>query len=132
MGCDIHAYRELRHKDGTWHCYGELRITRNYSLFGYLAGVRSTPVKQLAPVRGLPTDLSVVVQSAADQWEGGGHTHSWLTMVEVDQLETYCVKQGWCDVWDPIAGYLFGNAWNPESLGRSPFVDARLVFWFDN
>lgn len=83
---------------------------RNYDLFGILANVRNgrgfagivtgKPFTPISMPKGLPGDVSDEVRSESDYWEGDGHSHSWLTLAE---LEAYDWKgqstahRGWVD-----------------------------------
>jgi hypothetical protein len=106
MGCDIHMYREVRDKDGTWRAFGEVyeyydpreegdsiaRLLmpdtgRDYALFGLLScGVRCEPTKHLALYEGLPEDVSPEVQAAYDDWRGDAHSPNWATLKDLDEL----------------------------------------------
>jgi len=105
MGCDIHLYTEaLQTVNGTatWRNVDNWRFSRytdeapyeqspvyrerDYSLFAVLAGVRDysdsgNPV--IAEPRGLPNDVSPQTKAESDGWDGDGHTHSWLTLLEL-------------------------------------------------
>ena len=70
MGCDIHMYLEYElweNSDGTpyWSCIVENAGDRNYTLFGWLANVRSEPPHLIVPPRGLPDDMSYRTKSSA-------------------------------------------------------------------
>lgn len=109
MGCDIHFYVERR-VDGRWvsadtwtpnkfYTPGEddgerpfeiahenyFYKDRNYALFAVLAGVRNrTNVTPIAEPRGLPDDVSDEVRAESEAYTGDGHSHSWLTVAELD------------------------------------------------
>lgn len=103
MGCDIHCYVERREKNGEWTSAEKWskrqRISapylenRNYDLFAILASVRNghgfAGVKTgsgfvpISPPRGLPADTSPQVRAEGERWEGGGHSHSHLTVAEI-------------------------------------------------
>lgn len=110
MGCDIHFYVE-RKVDGVWQSAdrwepseeepGSQRIPRkkrfysdrNYNLFAILADVRNgygfagcdtgNGFVPIADPRGIPEDVSELVQAESDRWEGDGHSHSWFTVAEL-------------------------------------------------
>lgn len=106
MGCDIHAYREVK-RDGCWvsadewegYDYGEgdagNRIPwekrpyagRNYQLFGILAeGVRSEHTFAFA-LRGKPLVCSLeVLDELANE---DGHSYSYLYLHELKELRNY-------------------------------------------
>ena len=109
MGCDIHLYTEYK-KDGAWvtgdawrksryqeenepeqleipgrfRCYDD----RNYNFFAWLAGVRNgTWGEQVSPIakgRGIPTDSCAEIKAMVAQWDGDGHSHTFLTLAELD------------------------------------------------
>jgi hypothetical protein len=125
MGCDIHAHVELKIND-KWEHYSEPLIGRNYRLFSKLAGVRSVPEDDSAPIakdRGIPQDISFITKMDLERWGGDAHSHSWITGKEADDIEEWVrekLKEGFSQ---PPFGYVFGNG-----LGRD---DVRVVFWFD-
>lgn len=117
MGCDIHAYIEIR-QDGKWEHYdwqkqyqigtyedgspeydydklwdNPLGIGRNYDLFAILANVRNghgfagiltgTGFEPMDKPRGLPQDVSLEVRAESDEWNGDGHSHSWMSLPEL-------------------------------------------------
>jgi len=143
MGCDIHAYIEVK-ADGQWkyynwrrkHNYGEhqshldwermtndpLHILRHYALFAALAGVRNNfntiPVSK---PRGLPSNITKPVKAISDDWNSDGHTHSWLTLSEMQNYDfkSAGVYDGWTKTLDAMAELVD----DPGNL--------RLVFFFD-
>jgi len=70
---------------------------RNYDLFGMLANVRNgvgfagivtgTGFTPISMPKGLPNDVSPIVKSLSDSWEGDGHSHSYLTLRELLDYE---------------------------------------------
>ena len=94
MGCDIHLYVERR-ENGQWvsadkwtpNPYYENRFYtgRNYELFAMLADVRNSGgITPIAAPRGLPADVSPEVKGESDRWASDGHSHSWLTIAELN------------------------------------------------
>lgn len=107
MGCDIHMYverkvgdtwQQVSEEEGIRHPYWDGAMNekskeyfdkkcwdpgRNYALFGLLAGVRSTIFSPFVEPRGLPEDLSEGVKEVWEQWNGDGHTASFLTLPEL-------------------------------------------------
>lgn len=104
MGCDIHAYLEVKDKSGSWisadpwrakypdeslsvpyHC--RVYHDRNYDLFGFLADVRNGTWGQELPVvaspKGFPNDASKEVSAANEDYGVDGHSHTWLTLREL-------------------------------------------------
>lgn len=65
---------------------------RNYNLFSMLAGVRNGYVSngntyEITPIdyaRGVPSDASDAYKHYADEWGVDGHSHSYLTLTELD------------------------------------------------
>jgi len=61
MGCDIHMYVQYREKERVntkydwWDGFGSRFGSRNYTLFGILAGVRDPNVKHSYDPKGIPT-----------------------------------------------------------------------------
>lgn len=140
MGSDIHTYVESRQDSGVWTRVPWPRQdvvvaddgpfeTREYDVFGFLAGVRGIPA--LAAPRGLPDDVSAEVAEESADWGADGHTHSWLSVAELLAV----------DYDAPVPGRA---ATFRELLGPSYFRDlevlsgigadrpARVLFWFDN
>lgn len=91
MGCDIHAFSEKK-INGKWEFQKSINIDRNYDLFSILANVRNgygfAGVKTgegFAPIsnsKGIPHDASSKYLTKCLEWEGDGHSHSWLTLKE--------------------------------------------------
>lgn len=154
MGCDIHAYLEVKDPEtGKWEYHevdrewhkamtvdiwsedfynsfytGRLASTpmvwdsRNYYLFTALAGVRDREDRVVEPIslpRGLPHDVSPHVRGESNDWSLGGHSHSWVTTLE---LTTYQYRNH-----EYLRSFY---EWTVEYMKR--FDEARLVFWFDN
>lgn len=162
MGCDIHLFLERQVKPGVWamvfnynglntagvSCIGGQDLdgylwfkvrNRNYHLFGEIAGVRGDSSLGYEP-KGLPPDVSPMVQYRADEWDGDGHSHSWLSAREFIKL--YAESNRNQELLDDIAR----NDWSRSpamwfSLDvKDPHYDPkgedidnlRFVFWFDN
>jgi hypothetical protein len=109
MGCDIHLFTERKrsiNNEQKWvnvdnwklnpyyaeddtdeECQYTLNSAyrhRNYALFSILANVRNdSENKPISEPRGLPEDISEVVKSESDRWDGDGHSHSFFTMKEL-------------------------------------------------
>lgn len=103
MGCDIHMFVEYKIDSGAWQAHDghvleieepdteyeyeyvkEVSPTgRNYNLFAMLAGVRGE-YDDSYEIRGVPHDVSKVVQLAVDNMEGDGHSHSYLSLDEFE------------------------------------------------
>ncbi|KKL16961.1 hypothetical protein LCGC14_2490340 [marine sediment metagenome] len=141
MGCDIHLHTEVK-INNTWLHYSTPWVSRNYSLFAKMAGVRN--YDDLVPIsepKGLPQAEfpSTLTQFEAERWFGDGHSHSWLSAQEILELSEWIKEQEWGTkpfYFDETFGFLFGNTYpgftkypegKPEGL-----QDIRFVFWFDN
>ena len=82
MGADIHATIEVR-RYGNWVGFAtDVKIGRDYGLFGVLAHVRRDDVAMVGHV-GLPADLSwehrEFIQREGDDW----HSHGWVLFSEL-------------------------------------------------
>ncbi len=144
MGCDIHTNVEVR-RNGAWERVGPVFPSpwadqdwadaddkadtdepfrrRSYALFARLAGVRNyegvTPVSE---PRGLPDDMTTETRANADDWRHDGHSHSWLTLAELQQIDPDCGEFRLEDFARDVA--VMATLGEPE--------DVRVVFWFDN
>jgi len=112
MGCDIHLYVEKKNELGVWesveefkteeyddevHYYVERKNSfyngRNYNLFAILADVRNgrgfAGVKTgegfnpISEPKGIPEDVSEMVEKLARQWDCDRHSHSYFTVEEL-------------------------------------------------
>lgn len=111
MGCDIHVYTEVLstvNGEKIWRSADLYKLnhyfnvtdlddgepeyvvhpvynSRNYELFGALAGVRvrldDSPL--LSEPKGIPGDCSPPTKAANDYWNGDGHSHSHSTLAEL-------------------------------------------------
>ena len=125
MGCDIHIYPEVR-QDHRWiyrPIYGN-NEPGCYKLFGALAGVRSDECEPVKPPKGIPEVLSETTLAELKQWGEDAHTHSWLTLTELE-------KYDWKDtgLWSAIENIIWGMREFAEHIGPD---NVRIVFWFDN
>ena len=138
MGCDIHAYFEIK-VNGKWLLYDQPNIERNYQLFSKMAGVRGDEDPLSVP-KGFPTDASEVVTLEYNWWGTDGHTHSWFNADEISKIikyhESIVPKENLFRVSFEQWFYLYGNEWEHFRESRSEYPeeieDIRLVFWFDN
>ena len=96
MGCDIHAYAEVRQANGTWK-KAKVKVPddRNYTAFAILAGVRNSyGVTPISAPRGLPEDTATRDTDDTDAdldspdhvWLGD-HSHSWLLLSELMAID---------------------------------------------
>lgn len=82
MGCDIHAFLEVKIADA-WYYFGEVDLGRDYELFGKMAGVRGEETSMFGGPKGWSSDASIVSNTHYKQWEGDAHTPSWLSADEM-------------------------------------------------
>ena len=113
MGCDIHTRFEVRGPDGRWEsllnpspnkediCHHEARIFdakeegrpepkmyleycgRNYALFEILGLGSGNSFTPIAPLRGIPDDVSEGFRELVAQYSGDDHSHTWVTIEEI-------------------------------------------------
>lgn len=90
MGCDIHTHVEIK-KENKWLHIDEVPEEfdrRNYSIFSILAGVRSSfNIKPISEPKGIPEDISRETKENIEEWNGDGHSHSYLTLKELDTFD---------------------------------------------
>jgi hypothetical protein len=125
MGCDIHVHIELK-IGGEWRHYNAPAVGRNYTLFGFMAGVRDKSVEPVSEPKGLPNDASIITKMRFASWGDDAHSVSWLGKDEIDVLRTKLEKHYGEDFRYDLEHnifhtYLFDNN-----------IDVRIVFWFDN
>ncbi|MFA7143161.1 MAG: hypothetical protein WC175_04190 [Candidatus Dojkabacteria bacterium] len=116
MGCDIHLYTERKIKvrlpdeqektvwmnSDNWFidewsysysdhprmCVKDVYYGRNYDLFTVLAGVRNyRDWDWFVEPKGIPDDISEDVKNIIDRYGGDGHTHSYLTLREILDID---------------------------------------------
>lgn len=105
MGCDIHAFAEVK-TNGKWKFNKSINIDRNYDLFSILANVRNgygfAGVKTgegfvpISEPKGVPCDASSKYLTKCLEWDGDGHSHSWLTLKEIKDFDwgQFTMKEG--------------------------------------
>lgn len=145
MGCDIHAYAEVK-INGRWQLYSHLRIQQDYALFARMANVRNyrfePPIEPISLPRDLPANISKMTRFCREVDGSEGHSDSWMSGAEVDALcDWYNALQKkrkgveWFSWEHETIGYIFGNSWDVKKYPNDypkGVEDARLVFWFDN
>lgn len=133
MGCDIHYVVEQKHAHRWIGVYASDVIVykkraqaseRFYRFFTEIAGVRGESATQIEP-RGMPGDASELALYMAQDWDGDGHTHSFLSVAEFITSykranEAAVGRQEPLDAEDLLAIY------------DDDAVERRVVFWFDN
>jgi hypothetical protein len=163
MGCDIHVYREVRDKDGAWQNMGHAnkyfsprweadsedtsctfrsrwvpQPGRDYGLFAALGMDSRGYSTDYLEMVGLPDDISPDVADEAAAWAGDGHSHSHMTLKELDGLWEKSggkfYEPGKEDGYEFDLGHFFVG-WVDEFL--RPWAwdgddSVRLVVWYDN
>lgn len=169
MGTDIHCFLE-RNSGAGWivdpgHQVdegGDLKEIaslsgRSYYFFGLVAGVRSVENKQVAPVRGLPKNVSPEVKAASTRdWH---HGQTYLSPAELakafKKYAGYQIKEYWnfyplehtftmpaedtfteYGLTDAVLKYIRSYQDNEKIenilLGTSKKTRFRIVIWFDS
>jgi hypothetical protein len=153
MGCDIHAFVERKIGDIYEYIDGfEPFKWRSYGTFGFLADVRNySDVTPISARRGVPDDASDHVKSKIFDWSSDGHSHSWISVKELDEFD-YDQPMEDRRVTRQLASNLWFGAETSrpgggemttyrDFLGESFFDDIaelhilgadRVVFFFDN
>lgn len=151
MGCDIHAYAEVKEK-GKWTFSGLTPFDwRSYGMFGFLAGVRNySKAEPIAKGRGVPADLSPEVKESEESWDMDGHSHSWVSLKELldfdydkkfydmrvmrdgnGAAEARSLEEAHHTTYREFLGEgFFEELEELKQLGKPENV--RVVFWFDN
>jgi hypothetical protein len=158
MGCDIHAYLEVKQDDGSWKCVkSEIDFGRHYGFFGWLADVRNySGVEQWHGTKmGVPLDMSDEVLKEFRIWHDGAHNFCWcnlndLLSTDFDQIiwDRRVTRQigpkafdCGCTTIDPFEGRRltlreFLGEWIMKEFARLGALQghrpARLICWFDN
>lgn len=136
MGTDIHLHIEIK-INNEWHHYACPSISRDYYLFGKMAGIRvnNGPISE---PKGISADISLITKLSLKEWESDAHSISWFDVVEIGILEDDLLNNTSQDLeYDILKGtYLFGNSFSgfkeyPEQYPEE-LQDVRFVFWFDN
>jgi hypothetical protein len=89
MGCDIHAWLEIRN-DNQWSTPDNkaLDLDRAYDTFGLFFGVRNhANFSPVAERRGFPRDASALVCQDYQTWSDDAHSASWLTWADVESMD---------------------------------------------
>jgi hypothetical protein len=148
MGCDIHTHTEQQTSDGT---YINLDFSpfdwRGYGMYGFLADVRNySNVPPISEPRGIPDDVSSATYGDAEIWGGDAHSHSYLSIKELNEFDydkpvedcrvtidgnggcTCDRGEGQMTTYRELLGSAF--FYNIEKLNE--LKADRVVFWFDN
>lgn len=97
MGCDIHLHVEKK-VNGKWVEVPDVGYdNRNYKVFAILANVRNgygfagcptgRGFKSISEPKGLPDDASKEVKEHSESWGVDGHSHSYLTLKELEAYD---------------------------------------------
>lgn len=115
MGCDIHAYIEHKgQEDRFWWNFGSrIHLSRDYGLFGALAGVRDDRVEHIEP-RGVPRDISFGTKYdftyfVSDSLEDDEHEDGAVSRAAAERYAKY---SGW---WDDKHVYVNHPDWHTPS-----------------
>ena len=139
MGCDIHAHIEIKIKGKDhWIHWNQASISRDYSLFEKMAGVRGSLSNAIYEPKGFPDDATEGTKLDYEQWGEDAHTPGYLNLKEIAEVEkwygeTYPGIASWN--FSKQLGWLFGNTFGGYFEFRHDYPeyleDARIVFWFD-
>jgi len=89
MGCDIHAMIEKKNKLNWWINAGKPEIDRNYQIFSVLTNVRNyDEIPFISNPRGIPEDCCDEFEAWSKQWDSDGHSHSYVTLREMQDFDT--------------------------------------------
>ena len=168
MGCDIHAMVEVTEKIGTswtfWKNAGNPDIRRNYDLFAVLGNVRnyynipfiSDNRFKISDFADLDIKASSEFEAWVQRWEDDGHSHSYVTLAEMEAFDTnqeyesqdlVCsrdengdiLKVGKVKIFETFKGgtqYWLDLINRIKAMAKVHGVDnpehIRLVFFFDN
>jgi hypothetical protein len=132
MPCDIHVMVEVLPTDegATWLALsaGRNYVPPDYTLFAYLAGVRTWDnIQPIAKPRGVPDDLSPDVQREWESWKDYANTPTWLTP---NEWVAACVQTRIKIGKSQEVALCLGN-YARALLETEHIKDVRLVMWFD-
>lgn len=171
MGADIHMYIEKRTSNGDWACVRNLNETlhskslsvlarassamndgfhaywnlrsRNYALFAALAGVRGDGPEP----RGLPEDVSQLIEDEYEGWRGDAHSVSWYLASDFVRIYESVTTPELLPDDEPLSEYVIARMEHGDRRAVEMFLidkvslymndedsvnDYRFVFWFDN
>jgi hypothetical protein len=164
MGCDIHGYIEVRlnpeNRPNSWWKYAELRVMRNYAMFGLLAGVRSED-KPIVEPRGWDINSDTrseyclyIVKEDSQNIDNDGY----CTMPEAERYVQYgsefiddkkwVTHPDWhtpswltadeltraVDAYINLGYEKYGDVsfWRGLTAMLKEIPNSRFIFWFDN
>ena len=138
MGCNSHLTIEIKQKWGTvptWNTWAlDIPEARDYRIYEAMAGARGEEENAVVAPRGEPVDASDAVKYWIKRYGEDGHTHSWLSPKEFQEVikrveainATSTVKWGLAPEWVALEKILLTLE---EVYGEG---NARVVFYFDN
>lgn len=150
MGCDIHVYTEKKLDNGKWWCCDHFQLNeyydesdpddgerivnivpiyngRDYALFETLAGVRAYyGNEQMDEPRGLPKDVSKIVQEESDNWGSDGHSHSWFTAKELFDWQASHSMHQYSGMVSPQDAERLDNGEFPRSWCQSTNIEGYV------
>lgn len=104
-----------------------------YAMFERICGVRGEVEKAIAPPRGLPKDLSVITKIVRDYDGTDGHSDTWLTGAELQDLVDWVEKNYDSMFQHERVGYLCGNTFRiGDGSVAKEIEDVRFICWFNN
>lgn len=109
------------------HKHLQIYENRNYGLFAFLANVRGINPHGFGEPRGLPTDVSKAVEELAENWGMDGHSHSWISLAEINEK----MVDDFVFDFEEVIDFCKQYTWNYE-LKQPKDDEVRVVFWFDN
>ncbi len=156
MGCDIHAMIEKRAIAPSYEANDEIKLwpwwvncgdpefTRDYTLFGILAGVRDKIVPPIFLPRGMPENACREMSAWYQSWGEDAHSASYVTLAELRSydiaslrkrklVESYDVKTV-SRLIRRLKSFMKGMP-TIEGIGGRQIQDesvVRLVYFFDN
>ena len=167
MGCDIHMYVEFCREPASdkphWQTFGgQIYGSRDYDLFGKLAGVR-TGEEPLFPVRGLPNHLGYEVMHdsilyidderkdqeryctlvQAESWKKHGSKIEYKDGKPYTVTDPDAHTHSWLTTEEFLRVLMLPCEYGAREVKYSAILaamqemerrglSARLVFWFDN
>ena len=104
--------------------------SRNYEVFGVLAGVRGEENGVIDYPRYLPEDVSEEIKNEHERWDLDAHSTTYYTLDEL--LDSKYRKMSVVELAELRLKYFFIDVLDScLKLTDNP-SDFRLVFWFDN
>jgi hypothetical protein len=102
---------------------------RHYLRFAAMAGVRGPGPSP----KGLPDDCSALTKYHVADWNGDGHSHSWMALDEAAKLYNTVryAQEAPLDIESYQAKYP-ASYWFDVEDDEGDLSEYRIVFWFDN